>query len=113
MTDDDRTLRDRVAALLAEAQEARDTENAGTRESVTDSAGGWRGEIEELLVPVWLWNLLMALLNVGLLGLGVVALGGGPGATVVGLLLIFLGGAGLLDSAYNRVQEVRASMEGD
>ena len=107
MTDDDRTLTGRIASLWAETQEV---DNA----DVGEAAGGWRDRIDDMDTSVWLWNLAMLALNLSLLAVGAVAvLKPHVGATIVGIVLVLVGLAGLLDALHNRIKDLRDWREGN
>jgi len=103
MTDDEQTLRDRVDSLEGETD----------AESARAVAAGWRRRIDELGVPVWLWNLIGFLGNLGLIAAGVLLLQSGPVGMVVGGVLVLVGAVGVADAARNRYLEARARVGGD
>jgi len=110
MTDDDRTLTGRIASLWAEAQETQEADNADVREA----AGGWRDRIDDMDTSVWVWNLAMLVLNLSLLAVGAVGvLNPHVGATIVGIVLVLVGLAGLADALHNRMKDLRDWREGN
>jgi hypothetical protein len=109
MSDDDRTLTGRIASLWAEAQETQEADNADVREA----AGGWRDRIDDMDTSTLVWNLAMLVLNLSLLAVGAVGvLNPHVGATIVGIVLVLVGLAGLADALRNRLKDLRDWREG-